>query len=100
MGAVPKTHTKVMVDVASPAAAFEWWRLPADEVGLARMEFIINNLIKIHPIALVHPERGTDSDALRQISELTRGYTDRRNTSYGRWRLASPRWPHRTTRTR
>ena len=54
LGAVPKTHTKVMVDIASPAAAVEWWRLPADEV------------VKIHPIALVHPERVTDSDALRQ----------------------------------
>ena len=49
-----------MVNIASPAAAFRWWRLPVDGVGLARMEFIINSLIKSHPMALVHPERVTD----------------------------------------
>ncbi|MCY7286795.1 MAG: phosphoenolpyruvate synthase [Cryobacterium sp.] len=76
LGTVPETRTNVMVNIASPAAAFEWWRLPADGVGLARMEFIINNLIRIHPMALVHPDRVTDRGAVRQIEELTRGYVD------------------------
>ena len=48
-----KTHTKVMLNMANPAAALRWWRLPADGIGLARMEFIIGNIIKIHPMALV-----------------------------------------------
>ena len=60
LGDLPETRTKVMVNIATPAAAFQWWRLPADGVGLARMEFIISSLIKIHPMALVHPERVTD----------------------------------------
>src|SRR3989441_10343524 len=51
---MPKTRTQVMINLADPAAAFRWWRLPADGVGLARMEFIIGNLIKVHPMALVH----------------------------------------------
>ncbi|KGJ71663.1 phosphoenolpyruvate synthase [Cryobacterium roopkundense] len=76
LGTVPTTHTRVMVNIASPAAAFEWWRLPAAGVGLARMEFIINNLIKIHPMALVHPERVSDAAARREIARLTRGYDD------------------------
>ncbi|WEO78879.1 phosphoenolpyruvate synthase [Cryobacterium sp. SO2] len=76
LGAVPHTRTQVMVNIASPAAAFEWWRLPTAGVGLARMEFIINNLIKIHPMALVHPERITAPAVLRQMAELTRGYDD------------------------
>ncbi|MGY4856511.1 phosphoenolpyruvate synthase [Cryobacterium sp. AP23] len=76
LGAVPHTRTQVMVNIASPAAAFEWWRLPTAGVGLARMEFIINNLIKIHPMALVHPERITEPAVLRQMAELTRGYDD------------------------
>ena len=42
-----------MLNLANPAAAFRWWRLPADGVGLARMEFIISNDIKVHPMALV-----------------------------------------------
>ena len=48
----------MMVNVASPAAAFRWWRLPAAGVGLARMEFIIASLIRIHPMALVHRRTG------------------------------------------
>jgi pyruvate, water dikinase len=55
---MPETRTKVMLNLADPAAAFRWWRLPADGVGLARMEFIVNNHIKVHPMALVHPDRG------------------------------------------
>jgi phosphoenolpyruvate synthase/pyruvate phosphate dikinase len=43
LSAIPETRTEVMVNIADPAAAFQWWRLPARGVGLARMEFIINN---------------------------------------------------------
>jgi pyruvate,water dikinase len=99
LGTVPRTRTKVMVIIASPAAAFEWWRLPADGVGLARMEFIINNLIKIHPMALVHPEQVTDREGLRQIQELTRGYDDPKEyfvqaLSLGIAKLTAPYYPN------
>ena len=76
LGELPETHTKVMVNIASPAAAFQWWRLPADGVGLARMEFIISSLIRVHPMALVHPERVTDAREAEQIRALTSGYAD------------------------
>ena len=76
LGELPETHTKVMVNIASPAAAFQWWRLPADGVGLARMEFIISSLIRVHPMALVHPERVTDPGEAEQIRALTSGYAD------------------------
>ena len=76
LGELPETHTKVMVNIASPAAAFQWWRLPADGVGLARMEFIISSLIRVHPMALVHPERVTDAGDAEQIRVLTSGYAD------------------------
>lgn len=76
LGELPATRTKVMVNIASPAAAFQWWRLPADGVGLARMEFIISALIRVHPMALVHPERVADPQEAAQIRELTRGYAD------------------------
>src|SRR3546814_12276453 len=62
-----------MVNIANPAAAFQWLRLPARGVGLARMEFIINALIKAHPMALIHPER-TSAEDQRRIRELTRGH--------------------------
>src|SRR5690606_5009741 len=39
LGAVPATRTQVMLNVANPAASLRWWRLPADGIGLARIEF-------------------------------------------------------------
>jgi pyruvate,water dikinase len=74
---IPKTRTRVMLNLADPAAAFRWWRLPTDGVGLARMEFIVNTLVKIHPMALVHFERVRDRTARREIRALTRGWPDR-----------------------
>lgn len=99
LGAVPETHTDVMVNIASPAAAFHWWRLPAAGVGLARMEFIINDLIKVHPMALAHPDRVTDADDRRRIDELTRGYADQKDyfvdlLSLGIGKLTAPYHPH------
>src|SRR5581483_1384298 len=83
---IPATRTQVMLNLANPAAAFRWWRLPADGVGLARMEFVVSNHIKVHPMALVQYDALTDEDAKRTIAELTRGYTDR--TEYFVDRLA------------
>lgn len=76
MERLPATGTDVMINIGSPAAAFKWWRLPAAGVGLARMEFIINNLIRIHPMALVHPERVKDPEEAALIAKLTSGYAD------------------------
>jgi pyruvate,water dikinase len=55
---LPVTRTRVMLNLANPDAALRWWRLPADGVGLARMEFIINNMIRIHPMAIERLTRG------------------------------------------
>jgi pyruvate, water dikinase len=71
---IPATQTRIMVNLANPAAAYRWWRLPSDGVGLARMEFIIGHLIKIHPMALVHPERVGGRRVRRRIKALTTAY--------------------------
>ena len=73
---IPKTNAKIMLNMANPAAALRWWQLPSDGVGLARMEFIINQHIKIHPMALIRPEAVDDEDASKQIAELTAGWED------------------------
>ncbi|WP_296676831.1 phosphoenolpyruvate synthase [Novosphingobium sp.] len=73
LGSLPETRTQVMVNLAEPGAAFKWWRLPAKGVGLARMEFIINTLIRIHPMALLHPDR-LDRDERRKIAKMTSDY--------------------------
>jgi len=74
---IPDTRTRIMMNIASPAAAFRWWRLPARGIGLARMEFIINNIIKAHPLALVHFNELEDSKAKKAIQKLTQGYKDK-----------------------
>ena len=74
---LPKTRTQIMLNMANPSAAFRWWRLPCDGVGLARMEFVINNAIKVHPMALVHFDRLTDQAAKAEIARMTRAYSDK-----------------------
>ncbi len=96
---VAATRTRVMVNVASPEAAFRWWRLPAAGVGLARMEFIVNNLITVHPMALVHPERVADEHDRRRIRALTSGFDDPQEffvetLARGLAKLAAPYHPH------
>ncbi|KAK5661075.1 hypothetical protein OQA88_10965 [Cercophora sp. LCS_1] len=71
---LPDVNTKVMLNLADPAAAYRWWRLPSDGIGLARMEFVVSTAIRIHPMALIHPERVKDEAALREIDRLTAGY--------------------------
>ncbi len=77
LAGIEKTRTGVMLNLANPAAAFRWWRLPVDGVGLARMEFVVNSSVKVHPMALVEYDRLTDPDARKAIADLTRGYADR-----------------------
>lgn len=74
---VPETRTHVMLNIANPATAARWWRLPADGVGLARMEFVVANSIRVHPEALLHFEDIRDEGVREQIETLTRGYDDK-----------------------
>ena len=60
---LPETKTKVMLNLANPGSAFRWWRMPADGIGLARMEFVVSNAIRVHPMALVHFDTLKDEEA-------------------------------------
>jgi pyruvate, water dikinase len=71
---LPATKTHVMLNLADPAAAYRWWRLPADGIGLARMEFVVTNAIQVHPMALVHFHKLKDEKAKQEIARLTVGY--------------------------
>jgi pyruvate,water dikinase len=66
-----------MLNLANPAAAYRWWRLQVDGVGLLRMEFVVSNHIKVHPMALLRYDDLEDADAKRQIAALTAGYADK-----------------------
>lgn len=72
-----RPKTKVMMNVGNPESALALSFIPNDGVGLARMEFIINNYIKIHPLALFHYPELTLRDDLMKITELTAGYENK-----------------------
>ena len=66
--------TEIMVNLGNPELAFKTSFLPNDGVGLARMEFIINEYIKVHPMALLHPDKVADQDERATIERLVRHY--------------------------
>jgi len=95
---LPETETAIMMIVATPAAAFHWWRLPVAGIGLARMEFIIGNEIRIHPSALVNYDTLEDEEARRAVERLTAGYDDKReyfveHLARGIARIAASQYP-------
>jgi pyruvate,water dikinase len=71
---LPRPQTRIMVNLGNPDLAFQTARLPVDGVGLARMEFIIAESIKVHPMALVHPEHVEDTAERDRIARLIRHY--------------------------
>ncbi|PZU86259.1 MAG: phosphoenolpyruvate synthase [Shinella sp.] len=74
---LPSTRTQVMLNLANPGSAFRWWRMPSDGIGLARMEFVVSNAIRVHPMALVHFDCLKDEAARGEIAALTAGYDDK-----------------------
>ncbi len=74
---IPRPKTEVMINLGNPEEAFSASFIPNDGVGLARLEFIIANQIKIHPMALLHPEMVTDATVRRAIDDLTFAYKDK-----------------------
>ena len=77
LATLPDTATKVMLNVGNPGEAFRLAALPNDGVGLARIEFIIGSFVRIHPLALLHPERVRDMKVRAEIEALTHSYADR-----------------------
>ncbi|MFT5417581.1 MAG: pyruvate,water dikinase [Gammaproteobacteria bacterium] len=74
LGSPIRPATKVMINLGNPDLAFKTSFLPNDGVGLARIEFIINDSIKVHPMALVHPDQVQDPAERKQIETLCHGY--------------------------
>ena len=72
-----KPKTKIMLNIGEPDLAFLNSFIPNDGVGLARLEFIINNYIKIHPLALINYNKLKDPAVKKKIDELTVGYKDK-----------------------
>ncbi len=73
---LPTTETALMINAALPDGALQWWQLPVAGIGLTRIEFIISSQIRVHPMALVHPDKVTDPAVARQIADLHCGFEE------------------------
>ena len=67
--------TEIMMNLGNPDQAFSLASLPVDGIGLARMEFIINDYIKVHPMALIHPQK-VDDTTRNKIAAISTAYDD------------------------
>jgi len=95
---LPQTKTPIMLNVASPDLAFKFAQIPNAGVGLAREEFIINNYIQAHPLALLRHKRLKDPELTEKIRVLTRGFKNEetffvKRLSYGVAKIASAFYP-------
>ena len=72
-----RPKTQIMMNVGNPENAFNLAAIPNDGVGLARLEFIINQFISIHPMALIQFDKVTDPAIREKIAALTHGYDNR-----------------------
>ncbi|NHJ00772.1 MAG: phosphoenolpyruvate synthase [Candidatus Heimdallarchaeota archaeon] len=104
---MPETRTKIMMNVGIPEKAFDQGQIPNDGVGLARLEFIINSYIGIHPLALYHYEELKNKaesdqeirDIIRKIDEKTAAYENKKeffieNLAMGIGRIAAGFYPN------
>lgn len=100
LSSLPETPTPIMLNVASPELAFKFSHLPNAGVGLAREEFIINNYIQAHPLALLHHKELGDKALSEKIRFLIRGYDHEEQffinkLSYGIGKIASAFYPNK-----
>ncbi len=106
LSVIPKTHTKIMMNVAVPEHVFNQGRIPCDGVGLARLEFIIASHIGIHPLALIEFKKlkkraETEPEVAKvveQIEDKTHGYEDKESffvekLSWGVGKIAATFYP-------
>lgn len=74
LSGLQRPQTQIMLNIGNPELAFKTSFLPNDGVGLARMEFIITEYIKVHPMALLHPDKVQDSSERKQLKQLIGAY--------------------------
>ncbi len=99
LSGIKKPKTQIMMNMAEPDLAFDHSFIPSSGIGLARIEFIFSNVIKIHPQALLNFETLQDEQLKRQIDEITVPFRDKRQffvdrLAEGIGRLAAAFYPH------
>jgi pyruvate,water dikinase len=96
---LPKPPIDIMLNVAAPQRAFQYANIPNKGVGLVREEFIINNFIQVHPLALINYNNLHDDIVRTKIEEITRGYDNKveyfiDKLTYGLARIATAFYPN------
>jgi len=97
---LPETITPLMLNVASPDMAFHYSHFPNKGVGLAREEFIINNYINVHPMALLKHRQLNDPELSAKIESMIRGFRNEEayfidKLSYGIARIGAAFYPNK-----
>jgi len=97
---LPSVNTPIMLNVGSPNMAFQFSHLPNHGVGLAREEFIINNYIQAHPLALLHHQKLNDVQLTQDIKKIIRGFESEedyfiKKLSYGVAKIAAAFYPNK-----
>ncbi|HTN19144.1 MAG TPA: phosphoenolpyruvate synthase [Pelobium sp.] len=95
---LPRVNTPLLLNVASPDKAFYFANLPHSGIGLARMEFIINNYIKVHPLALLNHASLRDHGLKNQITKIIQAHKNGESyfvekLSYGLAKIAASCYP-------
>lgn len=98
LSGLAKPRTQIMLNLGNPDLAFSTSCLPNEGVGLARLEFIINEYIRAHPMALLYPEKVTDDNTRMDLETLYSNYADGadyfvRKLSEGVATIAAAFWP-------
>ncbi|MBL7699903.1 MAG: phosphoenolpyruvate synthase [Chitinophagaceae bacterium] len=96
---LPDIKTALMLNLATPSMCFKFSHLPSKGVGLAREEFIINNYIQVHPLALLHHRRLNDPALSQEIQKRILGFENEedffvRKLAYGIAKIAASSYPH------
>ncbi len=97
---LPKVNTPIMLNVGSPNMAFQFSHLPNHGVGLAREEFIINNYIQVHPLALLQHQTLNDAQLSQDIKKIIMGFDSEedyfiKKLSYGVAKIAAAFYPNK-----
>jgi len=96
---LPLVNTNILLNIASPEKTFKYHNYPVKGVGLVREEFIFNNYIKVHPLALLHHKTLGDDELTSKINTLIQGYASEtdyfiKKLSYGISKIAATFYPH------
>ncbi len=100
LSGLPQINTPLMLNVASPSMSFQFSHLPNKGVGLAREEFIINNYIQVHPMALLKHKELNDAALTKEIQRRIYGYENEedffiKRLSYGIAKIAAAFYPNK-----